>query len=407
MFFSKNVGWHVKQQLSEALGIQCTEDLWKYLGVPILHKRANRETYQFILEKVNKRLSSWKARNLSFAGRITLTKLVLQAIPTYAMQTVNLPKSICEEVDKACRSFIWGDSEQGRRIHLVAWDKICRPKQYGRLGLRKTGDANLAYMMRASWRLCNSKDMMWSSIVRSKYKCGSEEVPKVNKLQVGSNFWRGIHHAWDLFSNNLVWRIGNGSQAKFWLDTWIPHVGPLHDCAASNVPADDILRTIIEYVSDQGRWNHARFAHLIPASINSTISAMVLPHINNIEDSIAWKNANDGVFSLASAYEVIQDNENHPWKKLFLAIWRWSGLERIRYFLWKASHAVLLTNDRRYKQGMSSIDTCPICNGYVETHLHAFRDCGLVRSSWEIILGTDFHDFSQSVIGRSGFSVIS
>lgn len=106
VFFSKNVGWQVKQQLSDALGIQWIEDLGKYLGVPILHKRASKETYNFILEKVTQRLSSWKSRNLSFAGRVTLTKSVLQALPTYAMQTVNLPMSVCEEVDKICRGFI-------------------------------------------------------------------------------------------------------------------------------------------------------------------------------------------------------------------------------------------------------------------------------------------------------------
>lgn len=41
VFFSKNVGWHTMQNLSSAIGIQWTEDLGKYLGVPILHKRVS------------------------------------------------------------------------------------------------------------------------------------------------------------------------------------------------------------------------------------------------------------------------------------------------------------------------------------------------------------------------------
>lgn len=67
------------------VGFQMTDDLGKYLGVPILHKRVNCRSFQFILNKVDQRLSTWKAKILSFVGRITLTQSVLQALPTYVM----------------------------------------------------------------------------------------------------------------------------------------------------------------------------------------------------------------------------------------------------------------------------------------------------------------------------------
>lgn len=129
MSLSKNVGWHVKQQLSDGLGILWTEDLGNYMRVPILHKKVNNHTYQFILEKVNQILSNWKAKNLSIAGRDTLS--VFQALLSYVMQTVSLPKAICDKVDKICRDFIWGDTETHKKIHLIAWNSICRPKKDG------------------------------------------------------------------------------------------------------------------------------------------------------------------------------------------------------------------------------------------------------------------------------------
>lgn len=85
-----------------------TNDLGKYLGVPILHERVNRRSFRFILDKVDQRLSNWKAKTLSFTRRLTLTKLVVQALPTYVMQSAALPKYICEEIDKKCRNFLWG-----------------------------------------------------------------------------------------------------------------------------------------------------------------------------------------------------------------------------------------------------------------------------------------------------------
>lgn len=81
---------------------QVTDDLGKYLGVPLLHQKVNRSSFRIILDKVNKFLSNWKAKTLSFAGRITLTKAVLQALPLYIMQSVHLPRHICDEIDKKC-----------------------------------------------------------------------------------------------------------------------------------------------------------------------------------------------------------------------------------------------------------------------------------------------------------------
>lgn len=80
-FFSKNVGWESRVNISNEMDFHMTGDLGKYLGVPIFHKRVNRETFNFVIDKVSHRLSSWKARNLSFAGRITLAKSVIQAMP--------------------------------------------------------------------------------------------------------------------------------------------------------------------------------------------------------------------------------------------------------------------------------------------------------------------------------------
>lgn len=92
---------------------------------------------------------------MSFAGCVTLAKSVLQALPSYVMQTAMIPEKVCDEVDKICRGFIWGESDQGRKVHLISWDKIYCPKKDGGLGLKKTRNVNLAYMMRASWRLCS------------------------------------------------------------------------------------------------------------------------------------------------------------------------------------------------------------------------------------------------------------
>lgn len=125
VFFSKNVSWQVKEVIKYLLGYQWTYDLGKYLGVPIFHNRGNQNTYLFIIDKVNQYLSAWKVRNLSLAGRVTLTKSILQARPLYVMQTTWLPKSICEEIDMKCHYFVWGDTYQQRIIHMASLKFVC------------------------------------------------------------------------------------------------------------------------------------------------------------------------------------------------------------------------------------------------------------------------------------------
>lgn len=108
IFVSKNINGALKNHLCNILGFQVTDDLGKYLGVPIIHDRVSRRSFQFIMEKVDKRLSNWKANTLSFAGRLTLTKTIIQALPTYVMQSALIPKHLCDEIDKRCRRFLGG-----------------------------------------------------------------------------------------------------------------------------------------------------------------------------------------------------------------------------------------------------------------------------------------------------------
>ncbi|CAN1825156.1 Putative ribonuclease H protein At1g65750 [Linum perenne] len=108
-----------------------TTNLGKYLGVPLLHGRATNNQYKYILENLDAKLLGWKSETLSLAGRVTLDTSVLNALPSYAMQTSLLPAYICEKIDQRIRNFIWGSDQGKRKVHLVNWDMICKLKELG------------------------------------------------------------------------------------------------------------------------------------------------------------------------------------------------------------------------------------------------------------------------------------
>lgn len=66
-----------------------------------------------------------------------------------------------------------------------------------------------------------------AKVIRAKYKCGMDLVPKIRKDKPGSNLWKGISHTWGDVDINLVWRVGNGASINCWRDNWLPSIGPL------------------------------------------------------------------------------------------------------------------------------------------------------------------------------------
>ncbi|CAN1774444.1 Putative ribonuclease H protein At1g65750 [Linum perenne] len=172
-----------------------TQDLGRYLGVPVLHGRIARQTYQPIIKRIDAKLSGLKVSSLSLAGRITLALIVLNAIPAYVMQTSALPSHICEKIDQKIRNFFWGSSDNCRKVHLVSWDTICKPKDRGGLGLRKAKELNLAYMMKLAFLFFKSPNDLWVQVLQNKYfrEGVNGWVPKNNSRI--SPLWRAIKRA--------------------------------------------------------------------------------------------------------------------------------------------------------------------------------------------------------------------
>jgi hypothetical protein len=61
------------------------------------------------------------------------------------MQYAKLPRTLCAEMEKIQRGFLWGDIDQGRKPHLVGWDVVCLPKADGGLGFKRPHLMNEAF----------------------------------------------------------------------------------------------------------------------------------------------------------------------------------------------------------------------------------------------------------------------
>ncbi|KAH9661422.1 reverse transcriptase domain-containing protein [Citrus sinensis] len=182
------------------------------------------------------RLSRWAAKHLSLAGTVTLAQSVLQAIPIYAMQTTYLLSSVRIKIDQLCRRFIWSGAGSQRKLSLVSWDNICRPKSNRGLGFKDMDLMNKAPLMKVAWDLFINPSKLCSQVLISKYVAPCDmpitDVPSKN----GSYLWRSIGKIWKDFQRGLRWSIGNGQRVKFWDDIWATNGDPLTNYTVTSIP---------------------------------------------------------------------------------------------------------------------------------------------------------------------------
>ena len=110
---SKVVFRRRRDNFTNISAVRFTMNLGKYLGVPLIQGRVSRATFYNVVEKIHKRLAVWKGSLLNRAGRICLAKSVLASLPIYRIKTSWLPQSICDQIDRATRSFIWSGKPGG------------------------------------------------------------------------------------------------------------------------------------------------------------------------------------------------------------------------------------------------------------------------------------------------------
>lgn len=100
-----------RKSFCDILDFSSAPSLGKYLDFPIRHPGSSSQDFDFILERVKKKLVGWKANLLSLAGRAMLIQTSSAAIPSYVMQCNQILGKILEGIDQVNRNFLWGSSE--------------------------------------------------------------------------------------------------------------------------------------------------------------------------------------------------------------------------------------------------------------------------------------------------------
>jgi hypothetical protein len=224
MITSKGVTDITKASITQILHMAIKDHFTTYLGMPTIFGRSKSQIFNFLQEKIWKKLKGWKERNLSFAGRGTLIKAVAQAIPTYVMSSLLIPKGVCEQLEKLICNFWWGSTTDTRKIHWIKWQNVCNHKKKGGMGFRNLRAFNEALLAKQGWRIITQPHSLIAQVLKAKY-FPKESFLKAQPKQNMSYTWRSIIQARWVLKQGCFWTIGNGADIDMWEDSWIHQKG--------------------------------------------------------------------------------------------------------------------------------------------------------------------------------------
>lgn len=101
---------------------------------------------------------------------LTLIKTTLASIPIHYLSLLVLPKSVCNVMEKFQRDFLWRKGDENGGMHLVAWDRICSPKEKGGAGLRGLEAMSKALLCKWLWRFGDEEGSLWKHVVSTKFE---------------------------------------------------------------------------------------------------------------------------------------------------------------------------------------------------------------------------------------------
>ncbi|XP_068466211.1 uncharacterized protein [Phaseolus vulgaris] len=290
---------------------------FKYLGLEVGGNLRSKKFWEPVIDKLESRLSTWRGRFLSMAGRICVIKSMLTAVPLYYLSMFKAPVSVCKNIKRIQRRFLWGWGKEKKSISWVSWENVCKPKQEGGLGIIDIRDFNYALMAKWKWRWLSDEKGRWKDILESKYGGGCEGTNPPIKLQ--SWWWRDLHkvcmegggEGW--FQAEMGWRLGCGDIVKFWDDVWVGNTNLKFAFPKLYTISCNQNQTVEEVVMWEGdvwrwnlRWRRARFEweSVMETDLVSYISRAVITRQE--QDTRVWGINNKGCFSVKSAYASIR-----------------------------------------------------------------------------------------------------
>ncbi|GJZ26652.1 RNA-directed DNA polymerase, eukaryota, reverse transcriptase zinc-binding domain protein [Tanacetum coccineum] len=327
----------------------------RYLGVPLVTKKIGITDCKQLIDKVNQKLSDWKNKTLSYAGRAQLIASVLGSMQNS------------------------GESCKGKA--KVAWKEVCKPKDQGGLGFKSLELWNKTLLVKHLWNVASRKESLWVKWINA-VKLKDRNVWDVDVDSKDSWCWKCLLNLRNWISNNMRYKIGNGESINVWHDKWFEGTSlssffSKKEIFYAGFKDQDKIKDVIG--EDGWKWPNEWIVK-VPWLAN-----LQVPILSSDPDKAIWidNNGNEKRFSTNTVWKDVRgENEKVKWYNL---VWHPNGIPKHSFILWLAVKEKLNTQDRMEKWYPNKMFRCSLCNKKPDSHEHLFFKCEFSSKVWEKI----------------------
>ncbi|KAH1098996.1 hypothetical protein J1N35_015917 [Gossypium stocksii] len=199
-------------------------------------------------------------------------------------------------------NFWWQKGRGKKGIHWRSWKNMCLLKDYGSLGFQNFCQFNILLLAKQGWHLFSCPNSLLARVLKAKYFPHS----KFLNAQLGrlpSFTWKSIWAARGLLQDGLGWRVGRASEISIWNDYWILGGDVV---GWQNREGNGDLRLVSDLIDNSTRtWKREIVNNTFPTEIARKILQIPLAEAEH-EDFRVWKEEPSRVFSVRSAYKLLQ-----------------------------------------------------------------------------------------------------
>ena len=303
-----------------------------------------------------------------------------------------MPQKVCARLEKIQRQFLWGGSDQDRKISLVRWATVCTDKSKGGIGIKSFSSMNKALLSKWSWRFANERNSLWRKVICSKFgeSSGGWHTSDI-RGGYGSSLWKDIRKEWPSFLQNSVFALGDGKRINFWKDAWCGEEAlcvkyPVLFNLALNKEAK--VADMWESNGGVGGWSPIFLRALNDWEIEEMARFLQTLHDNILrptgEDTLLLKEVKARSFSVKVMYKGydLSPAGDFPHR----LIWNSVVSSKMGIFSWEAAWGKILTLDNLKRRGMAFANRCFLCEEDEETVDHLLIHCKSAKMLWDLFL---------------------